>query len=55
MVAVIKKFLNDGGNTRKLYVTGHSLGAALATIATARLTFVENMNVAAMYTIGGPK
>ncbi|CAM9248116.1 unnamed protein product [Scytosiphon promiscuus] len=55
MVAVIKEFLNAGGKTRKLYVTGHSLGAALATVAMARLTFVENMNVAAMYTMGGPK
>ncbi|CAM9965189.1 unnamed protein product, partial [Hapterophycus canaliculatus] len=55
MLAVIKRFLAVGGKNRKLFVTGHSLGAALATVATARLAFVEKINIAAMYTIGGPR
>ncbi|CAM9893130.1 unnamed protein product [Ectocarpus fasciculatus] len=55
MLAVIKRFYNEEGKSRKLYVTGHSLGGALATIAAARLVFVEDLNVAALYTIGAPR
>lgn len=55
MLAVIKKFLNRERKSRKLFIAGHSLGAALATNAAARLAFVENMNVAGVYTFGGPR
>ncbi|CAM9839983.1 unnamed protein product [Ectocarpus sp. 4 AP-2014] len=55
MLAVIKRFYHEEGRSRKLYITGHSLGGALATIAAARLVFVEDLNVAALYTIGSPR
>lgn len=55
MHAIIKKFYNEEGKSRKLYVAGHSLGGALATVAAARLVFVDNMNVAGVYTIGSPR
>ncbi|CAN0313119.1 unnamed protein product [Ectocarpus sp. 6 AP-2014] len=55
MLAVIKRFYHEEGRSRKLYVTGHSLGGALATIAAARLVFVDDLNVAALYTIGSPR
>ena len=38
---MIKRFLAADGKSRKLYVTGHSLGGGLATIAAARLAFVH--------------
>lgn len=43
----------DQGQT--LWVTGHSLGAALATMAVARLTFEEKMKVSGLYTFGSPR
>lgn len=51
----IKKLYNEEGKDRKLYLTGHSLGAALATNAAARLAFGDNIDITAMYTIGSPK
>jgi triacylglycerol lipase len=38
-----------------LYVTGHSLGAALATLAAARLTVDKVRGVHAVYTFGSPR
>lgn len=55
MHATIKALYNEEGRKRKLYIAGHSLGGALATIAAARLVFVDDMNVTAMYTIGSPR
>lgn len=50
----IKALYNEKGKNRKLFITGHSLGAALATVAAAHLAFEDNMNITAMYTYGSP-
>ncbi|CAM9276656.1 unnamed protein product [Ectocarpus sp. 12 AP-2014] len=38
-----------------MYIAGHSLGGALATVAAARLSYVDNMDIAGVYTIGSPR
>lgn len=45
---------DDKENQKKLYITGHSLGGALATIATK---FLENkgFNISACYSFGAPR
>ncbi|CAM9962984.1 unnamed protein product [Laminaria digitata] len=55
MRQTIKTLYEEKGKSRKLFITGHSLGGALATIAAGRLAFVDNMNIAGMYTIGSPR
>lgn len=55
MYQTIKNLYNEDGKNRKLYIAGHSLGGALATIAAARLSFVDDMNIAGIYTIGSPR
>ncbi|CAM9545693.1 unnamed protein product [Laminaria digitata] len=55
MRRTIKALYEEKGKSRKLFITGHSLGGALATIAAGRLAFVDNMNIAGMYTIGSPR
>ena len=55
MHATLKKLYDEEGKHRKLFIAGHSLGAALATVAAARLAFVDNMHIAGMYTIGSPR
>lgn len=55
MYKIVTDLYNEKGKNRKLYITGHSLGAALATITGARLAFADDMNIAGMYTIGSPK
>lgn len=54
MHETIKSLYYEEGKNRKLYIAGHSLGAALATIAATRLAFEDDMNVAGVYTIGSP-
>lgn len=54
MHKTIKKLYDEEGKNRKLYLAGHSLGGALATITAARLAFADDMNVAAIYTVGSP-
>ena len=51
----IKTLYAEEGKSRKLFVAGHSLGGALATIAGARLALLDDMNIAGMYTIGSPR
>jgi triacylglycerol lipase len=50
--AVVKHH-GKGHNEKKLYITGHSLGAAMATIATSR--FEEEMKVEQLTTFGSPR
>lgn len=52
--AALDKLLIDGdGNQIPLFVTGHSLGGAIATVATQELE--ESYSVAACYTYGSPR
>lgn len=51
----IKELCGERCEKRKLYIAGHSLGGALATVATARLIYEDKMNVAGVYTIGSPR
>lgn len=44
-----------GLQNRRLYVTGHSLGGAMATICASRLAATFNINVVALYTYGSPR
>ncbi len=55
MRKTIKALYDEEGKSRKLYIAGHSLGGALATIAAARLVFEDDLNVAGMYTMGSPR
>ncbi|CAN0092157.1 unnamed protein product, partial [Ectocarpus fasciculatus] len=55
MRKVIQNLYNEKGKNRKLYIAGHSLGGALATVAAARLSYVDNLDIAGIYTIGSPK
>lgn len=49
----IVKHHGKGHQNKKLYITGHSLGAAMATIATSR--FEEEMKVEQLTTFGSPR
>lgn len=40
---------------RPIYVMGHSLGAALATIAAARIVVEHDLPLAGLYTVGSPR
>lgn len=40
---------------RPIFVTGHSLGAALATIAAARIAVDHDLPLTALYTVGSPR
>ena len=42
-------------NNQKLWLTGHSLGAALATLAAARARLEEGVPVRGLYTFGHPR
>lgn len=55
MYEAIKSLYEEDGKSRKLFIAGHSLGGALATVAAARLAFVDNMSISGMYTIGSPR
>ena len=55
MHKIVKTLYEEKGKQRKLFIAGHSLGAALATVAAARLAFIDNMHIAAIYTIGSPR
>lgn len=48
-------FLSQQRNRRALWVTGHSLGAALATLAVAKLRLEKDEPVNGLYTFGQPR
>jgi len=50
----VRRLLPPAGDGRPLWVTGHDLGAALATLAGARLT-AEGAAVSTVYTFGSPR
>ena len=51
---ILQELLNDKSDqSAPLYITGHSLGAAMATIAASRLQ--ETMKVEALITFGSPR
>ncbi|MBV9673039.1 MAG: lipase family protein [Verrucomicrobia bacterium] len=52
LLDAVKQF-QDSGQT--LWVTGHSLGGALAVLATAAFTFANRMPVNGLYTYGQPR
>lgn len=51
----VRDLYYEAGKARKLFITGHSLGGALATIAAAYLAFDERMKISGIYTIGSPR
>lgn len=55
MLATLKALCEEEGKNRKLYISGHSLGGALATVAAARLAFEHDMKIDCIYTIGSPR
>lgn len=46
---------NEKGKNRRLFFAGHSLGGALATNAAARVAFIDDLDIAGIYTIGSPR
>jgi predicted lipase len=52
---VVDLLRNSIGKDMPLYITGHSLGAALATVATQELEEEFNDLIAACYTFGSPR
>lgn len=51
----IWRFISQQRNRRALWVTGHSLGAALATLAVAKLRLEKDEPVNGLYTFGQPR
>ncbi|GAB6067462.1 lipase family protein [Methylothermus subterraneus] len=51
----LKGAIHELYQSQAVWLTGHSLGAALATLATARLVFEERLPVQGLYTYGSPR
>mmetsp|Transcript_1220 Transcript_1220/g.1623 ORF Transcript_1220/g.1623 Transcript_1220/m.1623 type:complete len:413 (-) Transcript_1220:299-1537(-) len=55
VLAAVEKYSGGVNGTKPIWVTGHSLGGALATIATARLRLDHDLPVHGLYTYGSPR
>ena len=53
--AALEPYSQQANETPLLFITGHSLGGALATIATKRLAPFYTNSIAACYTFGSPR
>lgn len=51
----LTKLMDATREHRKLWITGHSLGGALATLATAKLRLEKAQPVSGLYTFGSPR
>ena len=52
----LEPLINKYGKSRSIYVTGHSLGAAMATLVAYRIERTESMpNVEGLFTYGSPR
>lgn len=49
------KMLQKYGSNRKVWATGHSLGAAMATLITARCARTEKLTTPTLFTYGSPR
>lgn len=54
MLAIVKTLIAENAG-RKLFVAGHSLGGALATVAAGRLAYETDLPIAGVYSIGSPR
>ena len=52
VVSFVRSIRTQG---QKIWVTGHSLGAALATLAAARMQLTDHLPVQGLYTFGHPR
>jgi triacylglycerol lipase len=52
LAQVVDQYLDNG---QTLWITGHSLGGALAVLAAAAFTFVKRVPVSGLYTYGQPR
>lgn len=52
---VLNTVRNHQDNGQTLWITGHSLGGALALLATAAFTFAQRMPINGLYTFGQPR
>lgn len=55
LLAHLRQLLQGDGAGRTLWLTGHSLGGALATLAADRLTREPGFEVRGLYTFGSPR
>src|SRR4030095_13472816 len=51
----LTKLMDATSARRQLWITGHSLGGALATLATAKLRLEKAQPVSGLYTFGSPR
>jgi len=52
--ALTSAVIRQGGRTKKVWITGHSLGGGQAALFAAHLQFSSNVDVQSIYTYGGP-